>query len=203
MSKNKIDQWNNRYAESSHLFGTEANAFMCSQQQRFKPGMTALAIGDGEAYNGIWLAQNNLNVYSVDSSLIAQEKARANANKAGVALNFVCADILKFFSNAKSFDLIVHFFVHLPANEKIQLHNEIINHLNPGGIYLLECFHIDQLNYNSGGPKDEHMLYSEAEILRDFASLKTVILEKVPSQVYQEQHGFQPGATVQYLGLKI
>lgn len=203
MSKNKIDQWNKRYAESGHLFGAEPNAFMRSQTHLIKPNMRVLAIGDGEAHNSIWLAQNSLNVCSVDSSFIAQQKAKQNALEAGVNIEFVYGDILEYLKAPQKFDLIVHFFVHLPKSDKIKLHHVMNKHLAPQGLILLECFHIEQINFNSGGPEDISMLYSEQDIQTDFSMLKTLFLKKQLVQVYQENMGYRPGATLQYAGLKI
>ncbi len=61
------DFWNARYAEPGFAYGTEPNSFLVSQKQYLKPGMKALAVGDGEGRNGVWLAQQGLDVLSVDA----------------------------------------------------------------------------------------------------------------------------------------
>jgi len=196
------DSWNARYATSTNLFGDSPNEFLVSHKSYFKPGMTALAIGDGEAQNGIWLAQQGLVVTSVDNSEVAHQKAKRHAKEAGVTMTIICSDILDYLSTDKKYDIIVHFFVHLPMPLKQTLHQKIINSLNPNGYVLLECFHKEQLLCGSGGPKDINMLYDEAEIQTDFKQLKITTLQKKLTDVYEETRGSQPGVSLQFAGFK-
>ena len=53
----------------------------------------ALAVADGEGRNGVWLAEQGLDVLSVDFSPAAQAKAKALAARRGVAVRFVQADV--------------------------------------------------------------------------------------------------------------
>ena len=62
------------------------NAFLAAQASRLTPGWSALALADGEGRNGVWLAEQGLEVLSVDSSSVAQEKARRLARSRGVEL---------------------------------------------------------------------------------------------------------------------
>ncbi len=194
------DSWNKRYATSKNLFGHSPNEFLVSYKRHLKPGMTALAIGDGEAQNGIWLARQGLDVTSVDNSQVAHETAKRHAKEAGVAMHIICSDILDYLSRGKKYDIIVHFFVHLPAPLKQDLHQKIINSLNPTGYVLFECFHKDQLHYGTGGPQDINMLYDEADIEREFSQLKIDTLQKSMTNVYEETRGSQPGVSLQFVG---
>jgi len=196
------DSWNERYATSKVLFGDSPNEFLVSYKNHFKPGMTALAIGDGEAQNGIWLAQQGLEVTSVDNSEVAHEKAKSRVKEAGVAMTIICSDILDYLSNKKKYDVIVHFFVHLPVPLKQNLHQKIINSLNANGCVLFECFHKEQHHYGSGGPKDINMLYDEAEIKTEFKQLRIDTLQKKMTDVYEESRGSQPGVSLQFAGFK-
>ena len=60
------DYWEQRFSAPGYLFGTEPNAFLKSQAHRLRPGMTALALADGEGRNGVWLAHQGLDVLSLD-----------------------------------------------------------------------------------------------------------------------------------------
>lgn len=42
------DFWNSRYDRQDYLFGEAPNAFLAAQVERLQPGMTALAVADGE-----------------------------------------------------------------------------------------------------------------------------------------------------------
>ena len=63
--------WDARYQTPGYLFGTEPNAFLRSKRHFFKPGQTVLALADGEGRNGIWLAEQGLDVLSTDISSYA------------------------------------------------------------------------------------------------------------------------------------
>src|SRR6516164_5840462 len=76
MSTNEPPVWDQRYASKDYLFGEQPNRFLASQASRLKRGQSALALADGEARNGVWLAEQGLEVLSVDASAVAQEKAR-------------------------------------------------------------------------------------------------------------------------------
>ena len=58
-----------------YVYGTEPNAFV-AQSHRLQPGMRAGA-GRWRRRNGVWLAQQGLDVLSVDGSETALAKARA------------------------------------------------------------------------------------------------------------------------------
>ena len=68
--------WNERFAGEEYLFGTEPNTFLRSQQALLKPGMSCLAVADGEGRNSVWLAEQGLQVSAIEISDVAVEKAR-------------------------------------------------------------------------------------------------------------------------------
>src|SRR5436305_13395168 len=79
-------RWNQRFSGEDYLFGTAPNAFLASQRALLRPGQTALAIADGEGRNGVWLAEQGLDVLSIDFSVNALTKARRLAASRGVSL---------------------------------------------------------------------------------------------------------------------
>ena len=52
--------WERIYSNPAYVYGTSPNRYLVAQQPRLKPGMQALAIGDGEGRNGVWLARQGL-----------------------------------------------------------------------------------------------------------------------------------------------
>ena len=81
-----IARWDTRFAVPEYVFGTEPNDFLLSQRHRLQPGTRALALADGEGRNGVWLAQQGLEVLSVDASRVGLEKARKLAASRGVPI---------------------------------------------------------------------------------------------------------------------
>ncbi len=68
--------------------------------------------------------------------------------------------------------------MHLPADLRSDFHQKLINFLNPKGKILLECFSKEQINHNSGGPKNDKLLYDLNEIKQDFANYNIEQLEQ-------------------------
>src|SRR5882757_8544208 len=88
-----LDRWETRFTGPDYLFGTEPNVFLKSHAQLFLPGQSVLAVADGEGRNGVWLAQQGLDVLSVDFSTRALAKARKLADTRGAAVRFEQADL--------------------------------------------------------------------------------------------------------------
>jgi SAM-dependent methyltransferase len=168
--------WDERYAGGGFQFGEAPNLFLLSQAHRLKPGMRALAVGDGEGRNGVWLAEQGLAATSVDWSAVGLEKAGALAARRGVALNTVTADLTCWDWPVAGFDVIAWIFVHLPPEDRAVTCAGALRTLAPGGLLLLEAFTPAQEGRRSGGPKDASLLWSRALVERHFAGLETLEL---------------------------
>jgi len=88
---NEYARWQARFATPDYAFGKEPNYFLKSCQKILPPRGRALAVADGEGRNGVWLAEQALDVVSLDFSPAAQNKARALAAERGVKVTFVRA----------------------------------------------------------------------------------------------------------------
>ena len=93
MSRNPdLDHWEARFASEEFRFGKEPNEFLVSCKPLLPKRGKALAVADGEGRNGVWLAQQGLEVTSTDFSPSAQAKGRKLATEHNVSVNFVEAD---------------------------------------------------------------------------------------------------------------
>ncbi|MHB1175749.1 MAG: SAM-dependent methyltransferase [Sulfuriferula sp.] len=160
--------WDERYAGEAYIFGTAPNAFLKSQAARLQSGQSALAVADGEGRNGVWLAQQGLQVWSVDSSSVAQAKAKKLAAERGVTLQFEVADLLAWDWGDARFDIIAAIFIQFtdPAGRALQFEG-IRRALKPGGMLLLQGYTPRQLEYKTGGPPSVENLYTES-MLREW-----------------------------------
>ena len=70
----------------------------------------ALAVADGEGRNGVWLAEQGLDVLSIDFSPSAQQKARALAQQRRVTLTIAQVDVHTWDYPAAAFDVVVEIF---------------------------------------------------------------------------------------------
>lgn len=177
MSEVPATPWDARYAGDDYLFGQEPNAFLARQAARLKPRAAALAVADGEARNGVWLAQQGLEVLSIDSSSVAQAKARRLAKKRGVTLQLELADLAAWPFPERRFDVIAAIFIQFaPPPLRERLFEGIKRALKPGGLVLLEGYRPEQLAYGTGGPPTAENLYTEAMLRGAFRDLEIVEL---------------------------
>jgi len=179
--------WDARYAGGGFQFGDRPNEYLRSQGWRLRPGMRALAAGDGEGRNGVWLAEQGLDVTALDWSPVGLAKAESLAARRGVALHGVVADLAAWDWPAARFDLIAWIFVHLPPEDRARAARGVVRALAPGGLLMLECFTPAQEGRRSGGPKDAALLWSRAIVEQAFGALQvlellegTVLLDEGP-----------------------
>jgi SAM-dependent methyltransferase len=190
------DFWNSRYAEPGYAYGTEPNAFLVSQKKYLKPGGKALAVADGEGRNGVWLAQQGLDVLSVDISEIGLCKTQELAVDRGVALRTEKADLITWQWPVQKFDIVAAIFIHLPPEVRARLHRRMFEALKPGGVLILEAFTPEQLKYKTGGPPVAEMLYT-ADMLRiDFAGGEILHIEEVITELAEGKYHRGPAAVV-------
>lgn len=168
--------WDLRYAGGDFQFGDQPNTFLREQAWRFAPGMRALAAGDGEGRNGVWLAEQGLAVTAIDWSAAGMAKARALADGRGVGLATEVADLAAWTWPEARYDLIAWIYVHLPPEDRAAAAKGVIRSLAPGGLLVLECFTPAQEGRRSGGPKDPSLLWSRARVEDAFGALEVVEL---------------------------
>ncbi|OGS90136.1 MAG: SAM-dependent methyltransferase [Gallionellales bacterium GWA2_60_18] len=171
--------WDERYAGEDYHFGIEPNAFLVSQRELLKPGMSCLAVADGEGRNGVWLAQQGLDVLSVDASPVALEKARKLAAQRGVQMRFELADLTQWEWGEHRFDAVVAIFIQFaPPGMREQMFAHIRRCLKPGGLLLLQGYTPRQLEYGTGGPSQAENLYTEAMLRAAFADMELLHLRE-------------------------
>lgn len=186
-----IAMWDARFDTPDYVFGTEPNAFLAGQSHRLQPGMQALAVADGEGRNGVWLAQQGLEVLSVDGSSTALAKARKLAAERGVTLETELADLAHWDFGRERFDLVAAIFIQFAGPELRQrLFAAIANSLKPGGLLILQGYRPEQLAYGTGGPRQADQLYTSAMLRDAFAGMEILHLQEHDT-VINEGHGHQ------------
>ncbi|MDD2686666.1 MAG: class I SAM-dependent methyltransferase [Gallionella sp.] len=167
--------WDARYAGDEYHFGTEPNAFLVSQRHLLKPGMSCLAVADGEGRNGVWLAEQGLHVLSSDTSVVAQTKAKKLAQQRGVSMRFELADMMSW--EGAQFAVVAAIFIQFVGPSLRARQFEILKqHLLPGGLLLLQGYTPRQLDYRTGGPSQVENLYTEMMLREAFSDMEIVHL---------------------------
>ena len=185
-------QWDERFAGADYWFGTEPNAFLAAQAHRLKPGQKALAIADGEGRNGVWLARQGLEVTSVDLSPEGVTKARRLAERSGVTLEIVCADLEQWEWGAPRFDVVVGIFFQFAAPKfRELLFHQMADVLKPGGLLLIEGYRPEQLAYGTGGPRQIENLYTADMLRAAFAGFEILELAEYDAELHEgtRHHG--------------
>ena len=172
----EFERWEGRFSAPGFVFGTAPNGFLRSQAHLLKPGLSALTLADGEGRNGVWLAEQGLDVLAVDFSPTALEKSRKLAAERGVTLRTEQADLAAWRWPRDAFDVVVGIFFQFAAPEqRPAFFDGIKQTLKPGGLLLMQNYRTEQLKYRTGGPADIERLYTRAllqEAFGDFASLE-------------------------------
>ena len=82
--------WDKRYAGADYLFGTKPAAGLIVLEPHLVAGGKTLVVADGEGRNSVYLASMGYDVRATDYSQVAQTKAKALANEAGVDVDLSC-----------------------------------------------------------------------------------------------------------------
>lgn len=174
--------WDERYKGVGFAFGTAPNAFLVSQAHYLKPGHRAIAPGDGEGRNGVWLAELGLIADTVDVSPLGVAKAKKLAQMSCVGVNAMEADLLTWNWPRGAYDIVAALFIHFFDADRPRMHRAMLDALKPGGVLILEAFRLEQIDFQkthrSGGPKTVDMLYSKDKLSQDFAGADIALLEE-------------------------
>lgn len=175
------DFWNARFAAADYVYGKYPNAFLKEILPTIS-GNTILFPGEGEGRNAVWAASQNWRVTAFDQSTEGQRKCAQLANEFGVTVDYQISNVTEFTSPVL-YDAIGLFFLHLPLDIRRSFHNKIWNFLALGGHLILEGFNPNQLQYTSGGPKDETMLFNIEELKKDFPLATFLVAEEIESEL--------------------
>jgi SAM-dependent methyltransferase len=181
-SSEEYQRWETRFGVPDYVFGTQPNYFLASCKPLLPHSGRALAVADGEGRNGVWLAEQGLNVLSLDFSPSAQHKAEALAKQRGVAITFLRADVHAWDYPEAAFDVVVEIFTQFssPA-ERTRKWAGTRRTLKPGGLLILQGYTPKQLQYGTGGPKAVENLYTRSMLEAAFGGFRdlTIVEEEV------------------------
>jgi SAM-dependent methyltransferase len=174
----EYQRWEDRFGAPEYIFGKKPNYFLASCKSLLPASGKLLTVADGEGRNGVWLAEQGLDVTSIDFSPSAQEKAAALARERDVKVTFIRADVHDWDYPEAAFDVVVEIFTQFssPA-ERARKWAGMRKALKPGGLLIVQGYTPKQLQYGTGGPKEIENLYTRdmlVEAFRDFHDLKIV-----------------------------
>jgi SAM-dependent methyltransferase len=149
----------------------------------------ALAVADGEGRNGVWLAEQGLDVLSIDFSPSAQKKGRALALERHVDIVFQQVDVHRWEYPKAAFDVVVEIFSQFssPPERTIKWAG-MRQTLKPGGLLIIQGYTPKQLEYGTGGPKQLENLYTRAMLEDGFRGFRDI-------KIAEEERDIQEGAS--------
>lgn len=182
-------RWQARFAGPDYAFGKAPNYFLQSCRELLPRRGQALAVADGEGRNGVWLAQQGLDVVSLDFSPAAQAKARALAAERGMKVTFVQADVHVWDYPEAVFDVVVEIFAQfsLPAQRAIKWRG-LRRALKSGGLLIIQGYTPKQLQYGTGGPKRQENLYTRPMLEQEFGDFRNL-------KIVEEERDMHEGAS--------
>jgi cyclopropane fatty-acyl-phospholipid synthase-like methyltransferase len=177
------ERWETRFAAPGYAFGKEPNAFLKAQADLLSGRKTALSVADGEGRNGVWLAEQGLDVLTIDFSPSALGKARALAAERGVRLRTEVADVTTWRWPAAAFDVIVAIFIFVAPDQRTAFFGHLKNALKPGGLLLMQGYRPEQIKNRTGGPPDADRLYTRAILQAGFGDMAQLDIREHDSAI--------------------
>ncbi|HEX4746811.1 MAG TPA: class I SAM-dependent methyltransferase [Gaiellaceae bacterium] len=168
------EDWDKRYAGVENLWAVRPNRFLVAEVADLPPGR-ALDLACGEGQNSIWLATLGWNVTGVDYSEVAIEKARVRAERDGVSVDFVCADLLEYEPAQEAYDLVLLLYFHIPSTERRLVLERAAGATASGGTVVLVGHDLTNLTEGVGGPRDLDLLVTPDQIASELPGL---VIEK-------------------------
>jgi len=162
----KRDAWNRRYAGTELVWTAQPNRFLVAEAEELPPGR-ALDLACGEGRNAVWLARRGWSVTGVDFAGVGLEKARRLAEEAGVDAEWIEADLLDYEPPAGEADLVIVFYLQVPADDRRAILRSAAAAVAPGGTFLLVGHDASNLELGHGGPQDPSVLYTAADVVAD------------------------------------
>lgn len=199
----ELQRWNERYSTPEYHFGTAPNAFLKSQAHLLRPGLKALAVADGEGRNGVWLAEQGLDVHTFDLSPNGIAKARALAATRGVTLRIEEDDIHTRDWPSEAYDVVVAIFIQFsPPAERSKVFAGMKRTLKRGGLLLMQGYRPEQLKYGTGGPKEVENLYTRALLEQAFGDFAALDIREHDSVLHEGERHVGMSAVIDLVGRK-
>jgi SAM-dependent methyltransferase len=200
--------WDERYKGVEYAYGTAPNLFFKQALDEFQIRGKILLPAEGEGRNGVYAAQQGLEVTAFDISKEGKRKALLLANEQNVTLDYQINGFDKVLFMPNTFDAIGIFFVHIPYEKRKQVYNQWIKYLKPGGYIVLEEYSKENAKHKAynpkiGGPENIEMLNSAKEIIELFPHFEHLILEEKEREMSEGSYHVGTGAVVQFIGRKL
>lgn len=193
--------WDVRFSNKKYHYGKTPNKYLKGEIDLLPPGNILLP-AEGEGRNAVYASKKGWNVVAFDNSIEAKKKSEKLAKENNVQIEYHHKSYDDFNFKLNFFDCIGLIFAHVPPNARNSIHNNLLKFLKPGGTIILQGFSKEQINYNSGGPKNIDMLFSVEELKEDFKSLKSLFIYEEIIELNEGDNHKGNAAVINLKGIK-
>lgn len=195
------ERWNEKFSEEEYIYGKEPNKFLKEELSK-QPAGKILFLAEGEGRNAVFAAMLGWKVDAVDFSEKGKIKAEKLAVEKKVKINYIVSDLSVYTPQKDYYDAVGIFYFHMEEELRKAIFNNAINSLKQGGMILFEAFEKEQKLFQSGGPKEDALLFSLEEVVSDFIDLEFEKLSK-EKIILNEGKGHQgEGMVIRFAGKK-
>ena len=159
--------WDEKFSKEGYLYGKRPNMYLQYIIEKLPPQSEILFLGEGEGRNACFAAKLGHICHAVDASEVGLKKLDAFAKECSVKIDTRLQD-LKTWEPEQSYDAVLCSFLHLEEPLRTRTFIKALGALRQNGVFAGEFFAKSQLQRDSGGPKDEKLLYD----LHSFEKLK-------------------------------
>jgi hypothetical protein len=175
---NPLETWNARFARDEYLFGEEPNAFLRANTHWMQSDDSVLCVADGEGRNSVWLAEQGLKVSAFDFAPNAVAKAKRLALRRNVTVAHELGDAYTWPWTARRYRALVAVFIQfLPPESRNNVFAGMMSTIEPGGLFLLEGYRPEQVDYATGGPPRREHMYTREWLEATFSGWEFLVLK--------------------------
>jgi SAM-dependent methyltransferase len=153
--------WDERH-KAGDFEGQGPNPTLAAGVAGLAPG-SALELAAGSGTNAVWLARQGWRTTAVDWSRVGLANSRGKADEARVEVEWLERDLFSWSPQARSFDLVVIVYLHLPPEERAPVYARAAAAVAPGGRMLVVGHDRLHAAEGQGGP-DPSRLFTADEI---------------------------------------
>jgi SAM-dependent methyltransferase len=160
--------WDDRH-KAGDFEGQGPNPTLVAGVAGLHPG-TALELAAGSGTNAVWLAGQGWRTTAVDWSPVGLANGRQKADAAGVEVEWLERDLFAWAPPARSFDLVVVVYLHLPPEERSPVYARAAAAVAPGGRLLIVGHDRLHAIEGEGGSPDPDRLFTAEEIAAELTA---------------------------------
>lgn len=173
------EDWDRRYDRDEYVWHLEPNRFLPGLVDDLPAGR-ALDLACGEGRNSVWLARQGWIVTGVDFSAVGVEKGRRLAADAGIEVEWLVDDVTTWPGRPAAYDLVIVFYVQLPAADRAAMLRTAALALAPAGRFVMVAHDLLNLTEGVGGPQDASVLPTPEAVESDLlaAGVPDLVVER-------------------------